>query len=218
MKNRNIIIHITIICLCVALLTLLCACKNNTSEKVTEGTESGNKETQNEKSDDKDSGRMIFFGLRSQPDRKDLPSVYDFAAIKTDETSPEELVKAVGNPQKQFIRKSDNGLFYCEYKTAEGYSVILEFADSASLHANISFEEFKKELYSSPDFKEYQSPLHGLDYASFKYSVLQAQNEYFDEKECFVHAVTVSRTEQNKIKKYKFITESGKVTLAEISE
>ncbi len=58
MKNRNIIIHITIICLCVALLTLLCACKNNTSEKVTEGTESGNKETQNEKSDDKDSGRM----------------------------------------------------------------------------------------------------------------------------------------------------------------
>lgn len=48
---------------------------------------------------------------------------------KADETSPEELVKAVGNPQKQFIRKSDNGLFYCEYKTAEGYSVILEFAD-----------------------------------------------------------------------------------------
>lgn len=130
MKRRNQLILLMCLCMALSLALLLCSCNktgDNNDGKTSES--SHNTETPNpddgKKGDADAEGRVLFFGLRSQPDRKELPSVFDFYKLTTEKVRPDDLLSLVGNPCSQTLYPTDPMYFIFSYKTAEGYTVTL---------------------------------------------------------------------------------------------
>ncbi len=81
--------------------------------------------------DDPSAGTPYFQGLNIDPDRKHLPSIYDFANVILNETTSTELGKLVGNPQKaEYDPYSSSSPYSCSYETSDQYHVTIRFWNS----------------------------------------------------------------------------------------
>ena len=130
MKRKNQFTIIMCLCMVLSLLLLLCSCNktgdNNDGKESDSSHNADMTDQDSSKHGDADAeGRILFFGLRSQPNRKNLPSVFDFYKLTTEKVRPDDLLSLVGNPCSQTLYPTDPMYFIFSYKTAEGYNITL---------------------------------------------------------------------------------------------